>query len=229
MLSITGIIILVLILIFGPQLWVRYVLTRYNTQIDQLPGTGGELATHLIDKLGLKDVSVELSNAGDNHYNPENRVVSLAPEVFNGKSFTAISISAHEVGHAIQHLVRYKPLIIRWQLARVVRGAEKIASIILIAFPFIVLVTHLPAAGAIMLVIGIALLMVPVGFHLITLPVELDASFQRALPILVSGEYIPQSAVPIVNRILFAAALTYLSTSLASILNFYRWVSILRR
>jgi Zn-dependent membrane protease YugP len=229
MLLITGIVIFIIILIFGPQLWVRYVLKRYNTQIDQLPGTGGELATHLIDKLGLKDVSVELSNVGDNHYNPENRMISLSPEVYNKKSFTAISISAHEVGHAVQHLVRYKPLMIRWQMAGLVRGAEKIASIILIAFPFIVLVTHLPAAGAIMLVLGIALLMIPVAFHLITLPVELDASFQRALPILVSGQYIPESAVPIVNRILFAAALTYLSTSLASILNFYRWVSILRR
>jgi uncharacterized protein len=229
MLVFFGIIIIVLILVFGPQLWVRYVLKRYNTTIEQLPGTGGELATHLIEKLGLNGVTVELSAAEDNHYNPENKVVSLAPDVYNGKSFTAITISTHEIGHAIQHLVKYKPLLIRWQLARFVQVSEKAASIVLIAFPFIVLVTHLPAAGAMMLVLGLSLLLVPVGFHLITLPVELDASFQRALPILINGKYIPKSAIPIVNKILFAAALTYLSASLASILNFYRWVTILRR
>jgi len=226
---VAGIILLTIILIFGPQLWVRYVLKRYNTQIDQLPGTGGELALHLINKLELNGVTVEQSGPDENHYNPENRVVSLSPDVYNGKSFTAISISAHEIGHAIQHLVRYKPLLLRWQLAKFVQNSEKIASVILIAFPFIVLVTHLPVLGAIMLFIGLGLLFVPVGFHLITLPVELDASFQRALPVLVQGQYIPESAIPIVNRILFAAALTYLSASLASILNFYRWVSILRR
>lgn len=205
------------------------MLKRYNHQIEQLPGTGGELAVHLVNNLGLSGVSVELSDAESNHYDPESKVVSLSPDVYNGKSLTAISISAHEIGHAIQHLLKYKPLIIRWYLARYIQIAEKIASIILIAFPFIVLVTHLPAAGAILLVFGIALLLVPVGFHLITLPVEIDASFKRALPVLVNGQYIPESAIPIVNRILFAAALTYLSASMASLLNFYRWVSILRR
>ncbi len=165
----------------------------------------------------------------DNHYDPQTKVISLSPDVYNGKSFTAISICAHEIGHAIQHFIKYKPLLVRWFLARYIRSTEKIASIILIAFPFIVLVTHIPAAGAVMLILGISLLLVPVIFHLITLPVELDASFKRALPVLINGQYIPESAIPIVNRILFAAALTYLSTSMASILNFYRWVSILKR
>ena len=229
MLAIIGIVILVVLLVFGPQLWVRHVLKRYNSEIDQLPGTGGELATHLVEKLGLNGVTIELSAAEDNHYNPENKVVSLSPDVYNGKSFTAITISAHEIGHAIQHLVKYKPLLIRWQLARFVQASEKIASVILLAFPFIVLITHIPVTGVLMLILGLGLLLVPVGFHLITLPVELDASFQRALPILVSGKYIPESAIPIVNKILFAAALTYLSASLASILNFYRWVYILKR
>lgn len=80
-----------------------------------------------------------------------------------------------------------------------------------------------------MLVLGLTFLALPVLFHLITLPVELDASFKRALPILIQGKYIPESAIPIVNKILFAAALTYLSASLVSILNFYRWVAILKR
>jgi Zn-dependent membrane protease YugP len=222
-------IILVIILVFGPQIWVRHVLKKYNTPIEQLPGTGGELAIHLIDTLGLKGVTVKNSINESNHYDPENKIVSLTPEIYNGKSFTAISIATHEIGHAIQHMVKYKPLMIRCQLAQYVRGAEKAASIVLIAFPIIVLVTHLPAAGMMMLILGLGLLFVPVGFHLITLPVELDASFKRALPILINGNYVPESAIPIIYRILFAAALTYLSASLASILNFYRWITILKR
>ncbi|MGY8815623.1 MAG: zinc metallopeptidase [Gammaproteobacteria bacterium] len=222
-------IILVIILVFGPQIWVRHVLKKYNTQIEQLPGTGGELAKHLIESLGLKGVTVNISINESNHYNPDNKVVSLAPEIYNGKSFTAISVATHEIGHAIQHMVKYKPLMIRCKLAQYVSGIEKAASIILFAFPVIVLVTHLPAAGMMLLVLGLGLLLVPVGFHLITLPVELDASFQRALPILINGNYVPNSAIPIINRVLFAAALTYVSASLASILNFYRWVNILKR
>ena len=66
-------------------------------------------------------------------------------------------------------------------------------------------------------------------FHLVTLPVELDASFRRALPILIHGNYIPESSIPIARKILTAAALTYLAASLASVLNFYRWLTFLRR
>jgi len=224
-----GILILILLLVFGPQLWVRHVLARYSKPIDQLPGTGGELAKHLVEKLDLAGVKVKVSTPGNDHYDPENRVVSLSPDVYNGKSLTAITISAHEVGHALQHKKMYKPLLLRWQMARFVALSERIASVILVAFPFIVIMTRMPYIGVAMLLTGVAILFLPVFFHLVTLPVELDASFKRALPILVGGEYIPKSAIPIANKILFAAALTYISASLASLLNFYRWVAILLR
>ncbi len=221
--------IILLLLSFGPQLWVRYVFARYHQHIDELPGTGGELAGHLVSALNLHDVKVEQTDPGNDHYDPENKIVALSPSVHEGKSFTAIVVSAHEVGHALQHKLGYKPLLLRCRIARLVATAEKLASIILVTFPFVVMLTRLPVIGVFMLLAGIAILFLPVFFHLITLPVELDASFRRALPILVEGGYIPESAVPIANRILFAAALTYLSASLASILNFYRWIAILRR
>jgi Zn-dependent membrane protease YugP len=221
--------IVLLVLVFGPHIWVRHVLARYATPIEQLPGTGGELALHLLRKLKLKDVRVEVSTPGNDHYDPGHKSVNLSPEVYNGKSLTAITISAHEVGHALQHKLMYKPLLWRWRMASLVAWSEKFASIVLLAFPFIILITHLPHIGIMMMLTGLGIMLLPVLFHLITLPVELDASFRRALPILITGRYIPESAVPIANRILFAAALTYLSASLASILNFYRWVAILRR
>ena len=100
---------------------------------------------------------------------------------------------------------------------------------LLVAFPFISLLTRLPAIGVFTFACGLAILLLPVLVHLVTLPVEWDASFKRALPVLIAGEYIPESAIPIAKRILTAAALTYLAASLASLLNFYRWVAFLRR
>jgi Zn-dependent membrane protease YugP len=76
---------------------------------------------------------------------------------------------------------------------------------------------------------GLVIMGLPVLLHLITLPVEFDASFRRALPIIIEGNYLPESAIPIVRQILTAAALTYLAASLFSLLNFYRWIAILRR
>ena len=100
---------------------------------------------------------------------------------------------------------------------------------LLVVFPFAALLTRSPALGVLMFLVGVSTLLLPVIFHLVTLPVELDASFNRALPILIAGKYIPQSGIPAAKQILRAAALTYVAASLASVFNFYRWIAILRR
>ena len=221
--------ILLILLIFGPQIWAKYVFKKYAVKIDALPGTGGELAEHLVKRLELVDVHVEEGEGNDNYYDPDNKLVKLSPDNFNGKSLTAITVAAHEIGHAIQHQVGYKPLSLRSRMAKFSWYAEKMAAVLLIAFPFISLLTRLPAVGVFTFACGLAILLLPVLVHLVTLPVEWDASFKRALPVLIAGEYIPESAVPIAKQILTAAALTYLAASLASLLNFYRWVAFLRR
>ncbi|MFT5132458.1 MAG: Zn-dependent membrane protease YugP [Gammaproteobacteria bacterium] len=221
--------ILLLTIIFVPQIWTKAIFKRYSTELEQLPGTGGELAQHLIDKLHLKDVKVELTESEGDHYDPENKTVRLSPKVFNSKSLTAVVIAAHEIGHALQHASAYRPLYLRWHMAKAVALSEKIAAMMLVAFPFAAILTKLPLVGGLMLFLGMMILFLPVMFHLITLPVELDASFNRALPILEHGNYLPESAMPIARKILMAAAFTYLSASLASVLNFYRWFVFLRR
>ena len=221
--------ILLVSLIFGPQIWARHIFKKYAVEIDALPGTGGELAEHLINRLKLEDVHVEEGEQTDNYYDPENKLIKLSADNFNGKTLTAITVAAHEIGHAIQDKIGYQPLSLRSRLAKLSWFAEKIASILLVAFPFISLLTHAPAVGVFTLLCGLTILIFPVIVNLITLPVEWDASFKRALPILVAGEYIPGSAIPIAKQILTAAALTYLAASLASILNFYRWMVFLRR
>lgn len=220
---------LLLLLVFGPQLWTRYVLRKYSVAIEGMPGTGGELARHLVEKLQLENARVEVTETGNDHYDPESRTIALSPNHYEGKSLTAIVVAAHEVGHALQHKLQYPPLYLRQRLSRFIAAAEKIAAILLVAFPFVAGLTRTPMVGGLMLLAGMGILLLPVILHLVTLPVEWDASFRRALPILIHGRYIPESAVPIARRILTAAALTYVAASLASLLNFYRWIVFLRR
>ena len=222
-------VILLLVLILGPNLWTKYVFRRYDTVVEELPGTGGELAQHLVTHLKLSGCRVEALEHGGDHYDPESRTVCLSPGVYERKSLTSVVIAAHEVGHALQHESGFKPLYLRWKLARYIAYTEKTASIILVSFPFVAVLIKSPLTGALMLGSGILILVLPVIFHLVTLPVELDASFNRALPLLIEGSYLPRSAESIARRILTAAALTYVSASLSSLLNFYRWIAFLRR
>ena len=221
--------IVILCLIFGPQLWCQATLKRYSTPIDNLPGTGGELARHLLDRFEMKHVKVEMGQAGEDHYDPQNKIVCLADENYSGKSLTAVTVAAHEVGHAIQDQLGYPPLRMRTQLANFAIYAEKMAAVLLISVPFIAMLTKMPHLGILTFTCGITILLLPVILHLFTLPVEFDASFGRALPILEQGKYLPENTMPIAHKILTAAALTYVSASLMSLLNFYRWIYILRK
>jgi len=219
---------LVIILIYAPQFWINTVLKRYNrVPEDNFLGTGGELARHLLDRYELQEVKVEVTELGD-HYDPMARAVRLTKDKFEGKTLTAITVAAHECGHAFQH-ARAEPLfLMRTRLASSALWAQRVGSLLLFAAPFSVLITKLPSAallnitGAI-LVMGFALLM-----HLLTLPVEIDASFKKALPLLSTG-YLSEKQVPAARSILRAAAWTYVAASLSSLLNFWRWIAFLRR
>ena len=223
------VLLLLLIVVFLPQFWIQRVIKRYSQPIDELPGTGGELAQHLINRFELQDVSVEQTDNGNDHYDPESKTIRLSESNYGGKSLAAVTIAAHEFGHALQHHTNYKPLLLRTRLAKSAAIAEKVASFILISLPFTMILVKVPVVSIIMLLAGLTIMCLPVILHIFTLPVEFDASFNRALPILSEGNYIPDSAMPIAKQILSAAALTYVAASLASLLNFYRWVAILRR
>lgn len=222
-------IIVLLCVVFLPQFWVRRVLKKYSVTVDELPGTGGELARHLLDRFAMDDVQLEQAKDGADHYDPETRTVRLAKAHLDGKSLAAVTIAAHEFGHALQHHTGYKPLLWRGRLVKLAAGAEKVASFILVSLPFVLLFTRAPILSALLLLAGLTVLCLPIILHLFTLPVEFDASFRRALPILDEGRYLPATAMPIARRILTAAALTYVAGSLASLLNIYRWIAILRR
>jgi len=209
-----------------PNAWARWVLKRHGRGRDDYPGTGAELADHLVRRLGLDGVRVERTEQGD-HYDPQARCVRLSPEVHDGRSLTAVTVAAHEVGHAIQHHQGYAPLIARTRLVAVAQRAEKIGALLMMAAPFLFIITRLPGGLALVVAAAVISFGTAAVVHLVTLPVEFDASFQRALPLL--KEYVPPYDMPGARHVLTACAFTYVAASLASILNLGRWLVILRR
>ena len=223
------IIILALIaIILGPSIWVQHVLKKYSNPEDRYAGSGASLARHLLDENGLQSVGVESSDLGD-HYDPIAKMVRLTPDKHDGKSLTAITVAAHEVGHALQDHTQYGPLKWRTRLVRTTAGLEKIGAGILILSPFLGMVTRIPALGIFTFLGGMLALGTSAVIHMVTLPTEFDASFARALPMLNEHRILKTVDRPHARRLLMAAALTYVSASLMSLLNIARWIAILRR
>jgi hypothetical protein len=220
--------LIVLAVIFGPSLWVKFVMRRYSNEQPEMPGTGGELAKHLIKRFSLKDVEVEITELGD-HYDPIEKKVRLLPEHYGSKSLTAIAIAAHEVGHAIQDQQGDKRLATRTKMVPIVNLLARWSVVIISLSPVIGIITRHPIPFSLLLFIGLSGFIARMMIHAVTLPIEFDASFSKALPILREGDYVSQSNEKAVSHVLRAAALTYVSAALADILNLSRWIFILLR
>ena len=221
-------VLIVLALIFGPSLWVKFVMSRYSSQLPEIAGTGGELAKHLIQQFSLKDVKVEITEQGD-HYDPIEKKVRLVREHYESKSLTAIAIAAHEVGHAIQDQQGDKRLASRTKMIPIANMVARWSVAIISLSPIIGIITRHPMPFSVLLFLGLSGFIARMMIHAVTLPIEYDASFSKALPILREGNYILQDNEKAVSRILNAAALTYVSAALADILNLSRWLVILSR
>lgn len=220
------VIILLLAIFILPNMWAKWVLARHSRGRDDYPGSGAELADHLLRRMGIEGVEVEVSEQGD-HYDPQARRVRLSPGNYEGRSLTAVTVAAHEVGHAIQHHEGYAPLAARSRMVGVAMRAEKLGALLMMAAPFLFILTRMPGGMAIVIVAAVISFGTAAVVHLVTLPVEFDASFNRALPLL--REYVPPYDMPGARHVLTACAFTYVAASLASILNLGRWLVILRR
>ena len=220
-------IVLIIVVIYGPQFWSRYILNKYNRR-EYFSGSGLDLANILLDRMNLSQVRMEATDLGD-HYDPLNKVIRLSRRNCGRKTLTAVVVATHEVGHAVQDHLGYRPLYLRTRWVVAAQKAERIGVLFMIAIPVITALTRIPTAGILMFLAGMAILVLPVLIHLVTLPVEWDASFKRALPLLAAGDYIPEDDLPAARRILTACALTYVASALASLLNLWRWISLLRR
>ncbi len=217
----------ILALAILPQMWVRRVIDAHSQERADFPGTGGEFARHLLDEMKLSHVGVEETDMGD-HYDPMSKTVRLLPQHYRNRSLSAVTIAAHEVGHAMQDATDYAPLRARTRMAARARTIEVIGTVLILASPLMVLVTKSPLlmlaqVGGGLLVLGFTILI-----HAVTLPVEFDASFGRALPVLKAGRYIGDRDMASAKSILRAAALTYVAAAAMSLLDVARWMRILR-
>ncbi|NKB98597.1 MAG: peptidase [Pseudomonadales bacterium] len=220
-------IIVIVVVVFGPMLWVRWVMQSHSEEIEGMPGTGGELAQHLLEKFSI-EAGVEASEIGD-HYDPAEKMVRLSPANFSGRSLTAVAVAAHEVGHAIQHHTNDRRLQMRTSLVPVANMIARVSGGMIWAAPIVGLVTRHPVPFSFLVFLGLSGLVVRMLVHLVTLPTELDASFGKALPVLREGKYIAPGEEVIVQKILRAAAMTYVAAALADVLNLARWAAMLLR
>lgn len=219
----------ILVLVLGPQLWIRWVFFRYKADLEDIPGTGAELVRHLLKRFEIDGVAVEETRPSGDHFDSSEPAIRLSPDNYHGRSLTAISVAAHEVGHAIQWHRKEEIFKLRKKYIPVAMKLQRAGLALLSLSPFIGIITRHPAGIAAPLAGGLLMAICGAATYLIVLPEEWDASFNKALPVLSEGEYISKAQLPAVKRILRAAALTYAAGALASILQLWRWLPLLLR
>jgi len=223
------IIALVIALILGPQLWIRWVFFRYRGDLPGIPGTGAELAEHLIQRFELDGVIVEETDPGRDHFDSSGPAVRLSPDNHNGKSLTAVAVAAHEVGHAIQWHKKETVFRLRSKYMPLASRLQQVGIMLLSLSPIIGILTRNPVGLGLPVAAGIMVALCGAATYLIILPEEWDASFNKAMPILIEGDYITAEQQLATRRILRAAALTYAAGALASLLQVWRWLPLLLR
>jgi len=174
------------------------------------PLSGAAAARHILDSAGLQNVEIEtVAGHLSDHYDPRHKVLRLSREVYQSRSLAAVGIAAHEAGHAIQDAHAYAPLVVR-NAAVPVAGFGSNAGIILVILGAIVQLQPL-------ILVGIALFGAVVFFQLVNLPVEFNASSRAKAQLVTLGIVNPQE-MTYVNKVLNAAALTYVAATLQAVL-----------
>lgn len=212
-----------------PSIWVRYSMSKYATEIEDMPGTGGELAEHLLQQLNIDGIKVEQTSTNNDHFDPSVPAVRLSPLNYGGKSLTAIAVAAHEVGHAVQFARKERVFELRSRYMPTAMRLKRIGIWIIAAAPILGFIIKSPIALLWVLIASLILQLMGALAYLIVLPEEWDASFNKALPMLTEGNYIRAHHEEPIRQVLKAAALTYFAGALADLLNIGRWLMVLRR
>ncbi len=202
-------------------LYVKSRMSKYSQTPASSGLTGAETAQHILRANGIYDVTVVPATGmmGD-HYNPASKTIALSPDIYSGRSTTAVGVAAHECGHAIQHQQAYAPL----QLRSAAVGMTQFSSS-LMYLPFILMFMGIlaPHTGYMVMAVGAMVIM---AFNLVTLPVEYDASARakRILPQL--GIINGPAEAHAVSSVLNAAALTYVAAFLVSLVNVLYYLAL---
>ena len=200
---------------------VKGTFNKYS-QLRSMSGmNGAQVAQRVLQAAGIYDVQVRhVSGSLTDHYDPRTKTVNLSDPVYNATSVAALGVAAHECGHAIQHAKSYAPLSIRSALVPIANFGSMLAwPVILIGLLF-----NTRSSGLI-IDIGILLFSAAVLFQLVTLPVEFDAS-RRALVMLRTQGILADDELRYTRRVLKSAALTYVASAAAAILQLLRIILI---
>ena len=182
--------------------------------------TGYEVARRMLDRNGLYDVQIqETKGKLSDHYDPKTRTVRLSPDIHNTASVAAVSVAAHEVGHAIQHAQNYVPLKLRSSLVPVVNIANRLGFIAILAGLFLEMF--------VIAEIGIILIASLFVFQLITLPVEFNASTRAMAGLSEMNILYDHNEKRGARKVLTAAALTYVAALVVALMELLRWIAIL--
>lgn len=207
-----------LLLSIYAQFKVKSTFKKYSKIRSARGVTGKDVAQTLLTNNGISQVNIE-AIAGDltDHYDPSSHTLRLSETVYGNNSIAAIGVAAHEVGHAIQHQQQYGPLEIRAKIVPVTNFASSAA------FPILLIGMFLQSAN--FMLVGIILFSAVVVFHVVTLPVEFNASRRAVLQLSQTG-LISNEELPMVKKVLGAAALTYLAAALSAAANLLYYVMI---
>ena len=198
--------IFLFILFVAPIIWYNYIFKKNDKVLINMPFNGFEFGRELLQEHNLNEVKIEGTKLGD-HYDLINKKVMVLEDRLGRKSLTSITIICHEIAHAIQHKENYKPLKRRNVIIRNTSWITQLGSgILLIGFP-IIFATGSYGFIKICLAIAAFSLLISALIHIITLDVEIDASFNKAYPII--KQKVPVEYHQACRSILLAAALTY--------------------
>lgn len=187
------------------QMNVKSTFNKYAKVAAYRGATGAEVARSILDRNGLTDVRIEaVGGSLTDHFDPRSNVIRLSQSVYGSQSIAAIAVAAHEVGHALQYANGYTP--IKWRNAILPManiGSQALGILIFAAFIF---------RSSFMIDIGILFYLFAIVFHIVTLPVEFNAS-SRAIFQLTEGYYIDEQETKAAKKVLGAAAMTYVATA----------------
>lgn len=194
-------------------MWAQFKVQGAFNQFSQVRTftgvTGSEVARRILDSNGLREVKVEQVNGFlSDHYDPRTRTLRLSESVYNSPSVAAAGIAAHEAGHALQHAQNYAPLTLRSAIVPTVQIGSWLGPIVFMMGLFLL--------GNTVAWIGLILFAATAVFSLVTLPVEFDAS-NRAKAILSTSGMVYNTEMTGVNRVLDAAALTYVAGAVQAV------------
>jgi Zn-dependent membrane protease YugP len=197
------------------QARVKSAYGKYSRVATSRGMTGAQVARAMLDSQGLYDVAIEESKGGtlSDHYDPRSKVLRLSPEVYRTPSIAAAGVAAHEAGHALQDAKGYAPLALRSSLVPAASFGSSLAPLIVLAG---VMLEAIAGVGIQVAWAGVILFAAAVAFTLITLPVEFDAS-KRAKRELQTQSIVMGNETQGINRVLDAAALTYVAAAVAAV------------